>query len=88
MPACRADRCAMSKSEPKPVEELTFEEAYAELEKIVAGLEAGEGPLEGSMAAFTRGQALVKRCAELLDGAELRVKQVSGETLADFTGDQ
>jgi exodeoxyribonuclease VII small subunit len=75
----------MPKSQPKPVEALMFEEAYAELEMIVAALEAGEEPLEESMAAFTRGQALIKRCAELLDGAELKVKQLSGETLTDFT---
>jgi exodeoxyribonuclease VII small subunit len=73
----------MAKSEPKPVEELNFEEAYTELEKIVAGMETGEGPLEASLEAFVRGQALVKRCAELLDGAELKVKQLSGETLVD-----
>lgn len=70
----------MPKPEPKLPEELTFEEAYAELEKIVARLEAGEGSLEESMAAFTRGQALLKRCTELLDRAELKVRQLSGES--------
>jgi exodeoxyribonuclease VII small subunit len=74
----------MAKSQPKPVEALTFEEAYAELEMIVAALEAGEGPLEESMTAFTRGQALIKRCAELLDSAELKVKQLSGEMQTDL----
>ena len=74
----------MPKPQPKPVEALTFEEAYAELETIIAALEAGEGPLEASMAAFTRGQALLKRCAELLDAAELKVKQLTGETLTDL----
>lgn len=74
----------MAKSQTKPVEALTFEEAYAELETIIAALEAGEGPLEDSMTAFTRGQALLKRCAELLDAAELKVKQLSGETLTDL----
>jgi exodeoxyribonuclease VII small subunit len=74
----------MAKSQPKPVEALTFEEAYAELETIIAALEAGEGPLEASMAAFTRGQALIKRCAEMLDAAEQKVKQLTGETLTDF----
>ena len=75
----------MAKSQPKPVEALTFEEAYAELEMIVAALEEGDGALEDSMTAFTRGQALIKRCAELLDGAELKVKQLSGETQTDLT---
>jgi exodeoxyribonuclease VII small subunit len=74
----------MPKSQPKPVETLTFEEAYAELETNIAALESGEGPLEASMTAFTRGQALLKRCAELLDAAELKVKQLTGETLTDF----
>jgi exodeoxyribonuclease VII small subunit len=74
----------MAKSQPKPVEALTFEEAYAELETIVAALEEGEGPLEESMVAFMRGQALIKRCAELLDGAELKVKQLSGEGQTDL----
>jgi exodeoxyribonuclease VII small subunit len=74
----------MPKSQPKPVETLTFEEAYAELETIVAALEEGDGALEDSMTAFTRGQALIKRCAELLDGAELKVKQLSGESQTDL----
>lgn len=77
----------MSKTlSPKPVEELTYEEAFAELESIVNTLE-GDGsrnPLEDAMALFERGQALVKRCSELLEGAELKVRQLSGEELVDF----
>ena len=70
----------------KPVEELTYEEAFAELETIVDALE-GDGarnPLEDTMALFERGQALVKRCSELLDGAELKVRQLSGDELTEF----
>jgi exodeoxyribonuclease VII small subunit len=74
----------MAKNEPKPIEKLMFEEASAELESIVAVLESGERPLEEAMALFERGQALVKRCAELLDKAELKVRQLSGESLTDF----
>jgi len=40
--------------------------------------------LDESMALYERGQALVKRCAKILDKAELKVKQLSGETLTDF----
>jgi len=75
----------MARSEPKPVDDLTFEEAYAELEKIVAALEGGEGPLEASLEAFVRGQGLIKRCAKLLDGAELKVKQLAGDALTEST---
>ena len=70
----------------KPVEELTYEEAFAELETIVNTLEgdAARNPLEEAMSLFERGQSLVKRCSELLEGAELKVRQLSGEELSDF----
>ena len=78
----------MAKNEPKPVEGLTYEEAFAELETIVAGLESGERPLEESMTLFERGQALTKHCAELLDKAELKVQALAGESLEDFEENQ
>ncbi len=75
----------MPKSSPsKPVDELTYEAAFAELETIVAALESEQKSLDESMALYERGQALVKRCSELLDQAELKVKQLSGNELADF----
>lgn len=71
----------------KPVEELTYEQAFHELEAIVAALEDAEGSLEDSLALFERGQALVRRCARLLDQAELKVQQLTGEELEDFKTD-
>jgi exodeoxyribonuclease VII small subunit len=78
----------MAKNEPKPIKALTYEEAFGELETIVAALEAGERPLEESMTLFERGQALTKHCAELLDKAELKVQTLAGESLIDFKEDQ
>jgi len=78
----------MAKNEPKPIDGLTYEEASAELETIVAALESGERPLEESMMLFERGQALTKRCTELLDKAELKVQALVGESLADFKENQ
>ncbi|MCL5612316.1 MAG: exodeoxyribonuclease VII small subunit [Chloroflexi bacterium] len=75
---------AKSSAKPKPVDELTYEAAFAELETIVSALESEQLPLEESMSLYERGQALVKRCTELLDGAELKVKQLSGGELTDF----
>jgi exodeoxyribonuclease VII small subunit len=74
------------KSSTKPLEEFTYEEAFAELEKIVEVLEgdASRNPLEDAMSLFERGQALVKHCSTLLDGAELKVRQLSGEELVEF----
>jgi exodeoxyribonuclease VII small subunit len=78
----------MAKNEPKPIEALSYEEAFAELETIVGALESGERPLEESMNLFERGQALNKRCTELLDKAELRVQALVGESLTEFKEDQ
>ena len=78
----------MPKNDPKPIENLTYEDAFTELEKIVAALESGERPLEESMILFERGQALTKRCADLLDKAELKVKSLVGDSLTDFKEDQ
>ncbi|HEY5984025.1 MAG TPA: exodeoxyribonuclease VII small subunit [Anaerolineales bacterium] len=69
---------------PKPVEELTYENALAELKEIVNALEAETASLEQAMSLFERGQALVKRCTQLLDKAELKVKRLSGADLVDF----
>jgi exodeoxyribonuclease VII small subunit len=74
----------MAKTETKPIEKLNYENAYAELEEIVAMLESGEQPLEEALALFERGQKLTKHCADLLAGAELKVQELTGETLAQF----
>ncbi len=71
-------------SAPKSVESLSYEQAFAELESIVAALENEQRSLDESMALYERGQTLVKRCAKILDKAELKVKQLSGDTLTDF----
>ena len=64
----------------KKIEELSYEEAFAELEAVVGTLENEEKTLEESLALFERGQALSKYCTSLLENAELRVKQlVDGE---------
>ena len=66
------------------VDELTYEQALAELESIVAALENEQRSLDESMALYERGQALIKRCAKILEKAELKVKKLSGGELTDF----
>ena len=73
-----------TKPDQPAVGELSYEQALTELETIVASLEANKLPLEESMSLFERGQALTRHCVELLDKAELRIKQLSGETLVDL----
>lgn len=60
-----------------PIEDLTYEQAFAELEIIVSALEANQISLEESLALFERGQALSQFCAGQLDRAELRVTQLT-----------
>jgi exodeoxyribonuclease VII small subunit len=60
----------------KKITELSFEEAYAELEQTVSRLERGDLSLEESIALFERGQALASRCNVQLDTAELKVRQL------------
>ena len=77
----------MSKSAKKiekPVEELTYEEALAELEDIVSALEGEQGQLEEAIKLFERGQALAAHCGVLLEAAELKVNQVAGDAVLPF----
>ncbi len=76
------------KTSPKPVEDLTYEEAFDELESIVAGLEGEQATLEEAMQLFERGQALVKRCGALLEQAELKVQTLSTNGLDEFEMDE
>lgn len=57
--------------------DLTFEQAYEELESIVSRLEAGNLSLDDSLQLFERGQALAAWCDDQLNAAELRVSQLS-----------
>ncbi len=67
-------------SKQKTIDDLSYEEAYAELEAILEKMESGENPLQEAMDLFDRGQALVKHCTTLLEKAELRIRQLAGDT--------
>ena len=73
-----------SPKEPIPVEDMTYEQAFNELESIVNDLETDERPLEEALALFERGQALARHCAQMLEDAELKVQELTGEDLVDF----
>jgi exodeoxyribonuclease VII small subunit len=68
-----------------PVEQLSYEQAFSELEAIVTALESEDHSLEVAMRLYERGQLLARHCAGLLDQAELKVQQLSGDELVDFT---
>jgi exodeoxyribonuclease VII small subunit len=55
---------------------LSFEQALAELEKIVAELESGQAPLERSIEIYERGAGLKAVCEQRLEAARLRVEKI------------
>lgn len=55
---------------------LSFEDALAQLEKIVAELESGRAPLEKSIELYERGAALKAHCEKRLEAARLRVEKI------------
>ena len=62
----------------------SFEEAMAELDRLVVQMESGQLPLEASIAAYQRGSELVKFCAAQLDRVENQVKVLEGDMLKPF----
>jgi exodeoxyribonuclease VII small subunit len=68
------------------VPQLPFEKALAELESIVQKLERGDVALEESVAIYERGEALKRRCEELLRQAEARVEKITLDSSGKPTG--
>ena len=63
--------------------ELTFEQAAARIDEIVAALEKGDAQLDKSLSLFEEGVKLIEQCGKMLDTAEQTVvrlqKAVGGE---------
>ncbi len=71
------------------IAKLRFEDALAELERIVSELERGDIGLEESISLYERGAALKRHCEAKLKEAELRIQKImqlaNGDvTLTDF----
>lgn len=65
--------------ECKPVDELSFREAMAELDAIVASLEGNTLELEDSLHSYERGVALLAALQKRLADAEQKVEVLMGE---------
>jgi len=72
---------------PKPVSELSYEQAFNELESIVASLESEQQTLEETMRLFERGQLLAQFCGALLDNAELKIKELTDSRISTEEAD-
>lgn len=61
---------------PQDISSLSFEDALAELERIVKGLEGGQQKLEDALGAYERGALLRRHCESKLAEAETRVQAI------------
>jgi exodeoxyribonuclease VII small subunit len=73
--------------------DLTFEQAFRQLEQVVQQLESEELPLEQSVALFERGMALAQFCEKKLDEAEQKVQKLvqvgnGGPTMIPFHAEE
>ncbi len=66
----------MSDAKQPDVSKMSFEDALAELEQIVRGLEGGQQKLEDAITCYERGAALRKHCEAKLAEAEARVAAI------------
>ena len=70
----------------KKIEDMSFEEALAELESVVGQLEGGNSPLDASIALYERGAALRAHCEKKLASAEEKVAQITKGADGNATG--
>lgn len=67
----------MAENNHSDVTSMPFERAIDELESIIKRLEEGKVPLAESVEIYERGEALKRRCEELLKAAEARVEKIT-----------
>ena len=74
-------------TKPKTQKPQSFEQALAEIESIVAAMEAGQLPLEQALAAYKRGAELLQYCQAQLQQAQQQIKVLEAGTLQNFSSD-
>lgn len=62
-----------------PVELMNYEQAFDELEQIVNTLETSQASLNDAITLYERGKMLAKHCEDLLEKAELQIRQLNDE---------
>lgn len=62
---------------PEAIAALSFEQAMAELEKLVKQLEDGKASLQDAIGAYERGSQLRRHCEQQLRQAQLRIEQMT-----------
>ncbi|MBK1696634.1 exodeoxyribonuclease VII small subunit [Rhodovibrio salinarum] len=61
---------------PSDIQQMSFEDALAELKQIVERLEKGEGKLDEAIQAYERGAHLKRHCEQKLKEAEAKIEKI------------
>ncbi|MBX3053313.1 MAG: exodeoxyribonuclease VII small subunit [Caldilineaceae bacterium] len=74
----------MAQKKKESLDGVSYEDAYARLQAVLAQLENGDTPLQESLALYAQGTQLAAHCAAQLEEAELTVRrwQEQGGTTA------
>ena len=75
-PATTQQDAGSAEDDRRRIAALPFDRALAELQAVVSRLEAGNLPLEESIAYYEQGVLLHEHCSRLLGQAELRVQRL------------
>lgn len=67
------------------MQDLSFEDAYAQLETTVEALQTDKLSLEQALASYQEGVKLAQYCHDLLQKAELTVQQLKVDTMGTLT---
>ena len=71
---------------PDDIKAMSFEDALAELDEIVAKLESGSVNLEDSIDIYTRGSLLKLHCEQKLKSAQSKIEKLTINAAGDITG--
>lgn len=74
MSASKNEKSATPNSSAQLESAASYEQAFSELEQIVAQMESGQMSLENSLSAYKRGNALLEFCQKSLADVEQQVK--------------
>jgi exodeoxyribonuclease VII small subunit len=61
----------------KSIENISFEDALAELEEIVRKIDTGQENLADAVESFERGVLLKKHCEKMLKAAKLKIEKIT-----------
>ncbi len=65
----------------------SFEQALAQVEQIIEGIESGEVGLEESLDQYEKGVAMLRHCRSILDRAEEKIQRLKLDASGELTED-